>query len=190
LPMTEANLDHFGPWTEEEFLALDESTNRIELVDGGLWVSPSPSMPHQGISFLMHTALRRAAQAAGLRIFDAVNVRLEPGRILIPDLTIVDQSAPLSTYAEAVDVVLVVEILSPSSQTMDRITKRYAYAAAKIGWYLLVEPDLSTYEGVTLRLFQLNGNEYVEAAVAKHGETLVSDEPFPIELCTNDLLAF
>ncbi|WP_240670626.1 Uma2 family endonuclease [Actinoplanes solisilvae] len=187
--MTEADLAHFGPWTEEEFLALDRTTNRIELVDGGLWVSPGPGMHHQGISYQLHAALRPAARAAGLLTFEGINVRLEPGTIYVPDLTVIDARTELDAYVEASDTVLIAEILSPSSRKMDRVTKRHAYAAAKIAWYLLVEPDLSTYAGVSLWLFRLDGDEYVEASAAKRGETLHSDEPFPIALRTNDLLA-
>jgi len=64
---------------------LGETSNRIELIDGGLWVSPAPNRPDQDISFVLLEALRPAARAVGLRAYIAVNVRLEAGRIVIPD---------------------------------------------------------------------------------------------------------
>ena len=82
------------------------------------------------------------------------------------------------------------EITSPSNAAMDRVQKMHFYAAAHIGWYLLVEPDMTDYESVTLRLFRLQGEHYVEHATAKHGEVLRSDLPFPIEIASEDLVDF
>ena len=65
--MSVAALDYPEPWTEAEYFALGETRNRIELIDGGLWVSPAPNRPHQDISFLLLTAIRPATRAAGLR---------------------------------------------------------------------------------------------------------------------------
>ncbi|GIE87147.1 hypothetical protein Are01nite_36270 [Actinoplanes regularis] len=63
--------------------------------------------------------------------------------------------------------------------------KMALYAAARIEWYLLVEPEKDT---ITLRLFRLAKDHYTEHAVAAHGERLVATEPFPFEIDADALL--
>src|SRR5258706_9873557 len=104
--MSAAVLEHVGPWSEEEYFALGETPNRIELIDGGLWVSPAPNKPHQDISFLLMAAIRPAARSAGLRAYEAANVRLGPDRIVISDLVVADTD-PRSGATDASEVVLI-----------------------------------------------------------------------------------
>jgi len=182
-------LDHPDPWTEAEYLALDETGNRIELIDGGLWVSPQPVSGHQDLSSLLDALLRPVARAAKLRSSQAINVRLGVDRIVVPDITVADRARTVTT-AEAREVVLVAEITSPSNAAVDRIFKRKLYAEARIEWYLLVEPNHPTYDAVALQLLRLRGKHYVEHAAAEHGETLTSELPFPIEISTEALLDF
>ncbi|MEU4421333.1 hypothetical protein AB0F81_11965 [Actinoplanes sp. NPDC024001] len=56
---------HVGPWNETDYLALGETTDRVELVDGMLWASPAPSMFHQRISYRLMQAIEPAADASG-----------------------------------------------------------------------------------------------------------------------------
>ncbi|MFI7597275.1 Uma2 family endonuclease [Actinoplanes sp. NPDC049681] len=88
---TSAYFRHGGPLSEEEFFALEAGSERVELFDGDLRTTPAPSPRHQHISSELKFALRQAAKDAGLYIHEAVNVRLNPGRIPIPDLS----SSPL-----------------------------------------------------------------------------------------------
>ncbi|MEU4164016.1 Uma2 family endonuclease [Actinoplanes sp. NPDC026670] len=186
--MTKVSLDdHSGPWSEEEFLALDATNYRLELLDGSLWVTPRPIAPHQDISGHLYVALLPAAKAAGLRVRQDVDVRLATARILQPDL-IISKGERVVTVTKASDVLLACEITSPSNAAMDRITKKELYAAANIKWYLLIEPETSRYESVTLHLFRLEAGRYQTYAVAEGNKVLTLEEPLRATINGNSLL--
>ncbi|WP_235022671.1 Uma2 family endonuclease [Amycolatopsis alkalitolerans] len=156
---------HPGEWTVEEFFELPEdSGSRVELVDGSLLVSPAPASRHQEILQKLQFGLHDAV-IPGTRLLPGVNVRLNSRRVLIPDLVIVTCPDDV-VYFSAADVLLAVEVESPSTKMQDRVLKRALYAEANIRYYLLV----STVGPVEATLFELSEGEYREIARSDGGK--------------------
>jgi Uma2 family endonuclease len=171
--MAAVALDHAGPWSEADYLALPETRERIELLDGSLLVTPAPSSDHQQLARRLANLLEAAAPVE-LEVVEAVNLRVGPSQFLIPDLLITRRLEAVGTY-QPEDVVLVAEVVSPSTTTTDRITKPQLYAAAGIPWFLRVEPAFPQPPG--LWLHRLAGAAYIQHAQASAGGTLTLTEP-------------
>ena len=178
-------LDHVGPWTERDYLALPDDRRRIELLDGGLLVSPAAGGRHQRLSSQLWHALGLAAPSS-LEVLEAINVRVATGRILIPDLVVVTNPGLDLTVWDPAEVAQVVEIVSPGSIATDRAIKPQLYSAAGIEHYLRIE---LADPGPSSRAYRLRRGHYVEVASSSSGQLLCLAEPFPVELDLAELAA-
>jgi len=166
---------HPRPWTLEEVLAIQGDNGQwIELVDGAVIVSPSPTPTHQRVLRRVLVGLLDAVPA-GMELLPNVNVVLNGQRLLIPDLVVTNAPGHTDLYFTGEQIVLATEILSPSTRAYDRVLKRQLYAEAGIAYYLVVDPAPVTPSAALLRL---DGEDYREVAASVDG-LLRLERPFP-----------
>lgn len=131
-------------FTEEEFLTLPESTDKVELLDGEVILWPSPTYRHQSILRQVVRELEdwAASQSRDVAIGMApLDVRFGPGRILQPDAFVLfshvpsDQVGPISQVPA-----LCVEVMS-GNRAYDRMTKRLVYAEAGVAELWTISSD-------------------------------------------------
>jgi Uma2 family endonuclease len=179
-------IDHPGPWTVDDVLALPEDGRhtRYELLDGSLVVTPAPAFDHQ---LVVGRLFRRLAEAAELdaQVIQGVNVEV-PSGLLIPDICCVSAEVARErpTLIPAAGVIAAIEVVSPSSQRMDRMIKPSVYAEAGIAAYWRVE--LKPEPVVSISTLQ-NGL-FVEVETARSGAASTITIPFPIILDPQDLV--
>jgi Uma2 family endonuclease len=170
-------LAHDGPWTLHEVMALPEdSSQRVELVDGSLIMSPIGNLHHQRLLFRIARALESACPP-GLEALPGLNLQLSESRMLIPDFS-VSVSGAEGLLLPAAELVVAGEVLSPSNRVNDLVLKRKLYAEAGIPFYLVVDPKEVE---VTATMFELEAGEYVESARSKGG-VLKLERPFPVTI--------
>ena len=180
--MTAALSDTFPPageWTTEDLDAMPEDGRRRELLDGVLIMSPSPTAAHQTISGLLMGALNETCPDE-YDVTQAVEIRLSPRRAFIPDVLVSTARAAKrrSHWYHPHEVLLAVEIVSPSSQAMDRVTKPTLYAQAGIPYYWRIEVD----GGLTVHTHRLDPAAEIYAETGRWTETIQVGEPWPVEL--------
>jgi Uma2 family endonuclease len=106
-------------WTLADLARLPEDGYRYEIIDGELVVSPPPTNFHQRVATEM---IRRWQPTLGV-LTHAAGVSVPAGRyrerFLVPDVLVV-RNGVSSPYYVPSDVLVAVEIVSPSSVTRDR----------------------------------------------------------------------
>ena len=84
-------------------------------------------MGHQRASYWLHPALSQAAVTAGadVEVLEGVNVALPGGKLLVPDVVVVAAGAvdETTTRLPYEGVLAVVEVVSPSTVSIDRAVK-------------------------------------------------------------------
>jgi Uma2 family endonuclease len=163
--------------TAQEYDALPENRLR-ELVDGVIHMMAPPSSWHQIVKDSLRAALRagkpaalRAGKPAELVIVGEVEVRVRDDLRRIPDCVLVHRAAygrERSRYLPG-EVALVVEVVSPGSESTDRILKPIEYAHAGIGhfWRVEIEPE------IVVRTYRLaEDRRYLATGAFRAGQTV------------------
>jgi Uma2 family endonuclease len=141
------SVDMIAPeWMHEQITAADyeswsaEQCSGIEIVDGMVVVSPSASKRHNRLARILANALDAAAGPDWNADVD-FDVRLQdvPLTNRRPDI-VVYRADPIDIMpARPEHVLLAVEIVSPGSETTDRVVKPDQYARVGIPFYWRVE---------------------------------------------------
>lgn len=126
----------------DEFFALGETPERLELIDGVVTVSPSPSPVHGEIvqEVLTQFGLQRRAGLA-VRVFTEIDIRLADRVVYRPDICVyLAPRLPARPARLTLPPDLVVEVLSSGTMAADLITKRDDYGRFGVGEYWAIDP--------------------------------------------------
>lgn len=173
--VTGGTIDLERRYTIADLDDLPEDGRRYELADGQLLVSPMARRRHQ-IGCAELEALLRAACPAELYVFgQPINVDDPDATHFEPDLTVVRREFALIENGDV--PLLAVEVRSPSTACRDAVLKRREYARLGIGSYWLLDVDVPS-----LRVLELDGDDYVEVAYGENSTPVVVDRPFPVSV--------
>ncbi len=131
--------------TYEDFCALPDDGKRYEILDGDLYMSPSPFTAHQVVVGNLHLILAHFVRNKQLgRVFVApYDVVLGQHNVVEPDLIYVSKAnASIITKKNIQGSPdLLIEVLSESTQDRDLRDKRNIYARHDVPWYWIIDPE-------------------------------------------------
>ena len=143
-----------GQWTYKDYAALPDDGHRYEIVDGVLYMAPSPNRWHQNTAFEIASYLRTHVKLTGLgQVYIApFDVELNPRTVVQPDVIVVlNHNLDRITESRIIGAPdLVVEVSSPGTVGYDREKKQRNYARAGVPEYWIADPWSRTIEVLSL----------------------------------------
>ncbi|PYP10946.1 MAG: hypothetical protein DMD56_07810 [Gemmatimonadetes bacterium] len=131
-------------YTVDMVRALPEDGNRYEVVHGDLLVTPAPRPWHEVILGRLHSTLATYLRDHSVGHVFAGRSDISWGQDILvePDLFVVPlEQARTLEWSRMTSLLLVAEVLSPSSLRYDRFTKRRLYQERRIPVYWVVDGD-------------------------------------------------
>jgi len=137
-------------WTAADRQEIADDRNRYEIIDGELFVTPSPSWAHQRFTRellrLIGDYLR--THRLGEVLSAPADVTLTDDTVVEPDLFVVPlvEGRPARSWVDVRRLLLVIEILSPATAHADRTVKRRRYQREGVPEYWIVDGDARLVE--------------------------------------------
>jgi Uma2 family endonuclease len=137
-------------WTAAMVRALPDDGLRHEVVNGEHVVTPAPSWTHQYAVDELVARLRAylSENRLGQVIFAPADVEFDEHNLVEPDLFVVPlvRGKRPRAWEDVRALLLVVEVLSPSTARPDRLTKRRLYQRQGVPEYWIVDVDARVIE--------------------------------------------
>jgi Uma2 family endonuclease len=173
-----------GEWTEADYFRLPESNRIIELSEGRLIISPSPTTQHQVILGSLFSTLRTyvTSNKLGMIVISPMDVRLKKGIIRQPDIIFMsNEHLDRITNKRWGIPDLAIEVTSPGTKKEDRKDKYAEYEKAGIKEYWIVDPFKQSVEIYTLEhgnysLFGISGTGEIAKSKLLDGFEVSIDE--------------
>jgi Uma2 family endonuclease len=131
-------------YTAEMVRALPDDGNRYETVHGELLATPAPRAWHQLVLARLFRALDAYLQKApvGHALWSPADISWSADTLVQPDLFVVPtHELRALDWAHIKHLLLVVEVLSPTTARGDRFTKRRLYQEMRAPAYWIVDAD-------------------------------------------------
>lgn len=137
-------------WTAAQIRELPDDGQRYEVVDGSLLVTPAPSWKHQDAVMTLWHLLQAYLRPRniGHPIVAPADVEFAADRLVEPDLFVVPliNGRKPRTWADCKQLLLAIEVLSPSTARADRDVKRRLYQHERVPEYWIVDLDARIVE--------------------------------------------
>ena len=140
-------------WTVDDLQDLPDDGQRYEVIDGELFVTSAPSYDHQAAVGMLYRRLAEylERERIGYALVAPADVVFSPVRGVQPDVFVVPlvSGRRPKSFSDVGQLLLAVEVLSPSTAREDRVVKRALYRDEGVPEFWIVDMDSRTFERST-----------------------------------------
>ena len=137
-------------WTADMVRALPDDGNRYEVIGGELFVTPAPRLDHQAMvtALLLRVAPYATAHRLGFALTSPADIEFDAEDLVQPDVFVappVEGRRP-RRWSDIKTLLLVVEVLSPTTARADRTVKRQLFQRVGVPEYWIVDVEARLVE--------------------------------------------
>jgi Uma2 family endonuclease len=172
-----------GHWTYNNYATIPDDGKKYEVVDGVLFMSPSPNRGHQDVVVALSAYLWNYVNLGALgRVYSApFDVELDLHTICQPDVIVI-LNANLSVLSGSHIIGapdLVIEVASPGTAMYDRREKLDAYIQADVPEYWIVDAASHTLEVLIIEAGTYSSHGIFEGAMIISSKVIAN---FPVRV--------